>query len=246
MWSLVLTVAAVAIAVLIILRLLGAIAVTVYEWEHALLYIDGRFERRLAPGRHFIWPPGHRRLVQRLPAHDQFLSSGLADVLTGDRFALRLSASVRYRITDPRNAIENPYYERLQKGVADALMAAASAQTLDTLIGKRVELGAEIVAAVAPQVPEVEISTAAIGIVLPPEVRRMLTEVERAKFEAQATLERARGEQAALRSLANSARMLKGNPELIALRTLQAVSPTGKGATLVLGQGGLVLPAAES
>ena len=55
--------------------------------------------------------------------------------------------------------------------------------------------------------------------------------------EGLAALERARGEQAALRSLANAARLMRGNPELQALRTLQALSATpGRPApTLVLG-----------
>ena len=87
-----------------------------------------------------------------------------------------------------------------------------------------------------------------MAVVLPPEVRRLLTEVERAKLEGQASLERARGEQAALRSLANAARMLKGNPELMNLRVLQAMSgTTGRTQpTLVLGQGALLPISRES
>lgn len=77
------------------------------------------------------------------------------------------------------------------------------------------------------------------AVVLPPELRRLLTESERARREGQAALERARSEHAALRSLSNAARLLKDNPELMKLRPLQAVSPTGKGATLVLGQDAL-------
>ena len=74
---------------------------------------------------------------------------------------------------------------------------------------------------------------------LPPEVRRLFTEIERAKLEGLAALERARGENAALRSLANAAGMLKGNPELMNLRLLQSMA-TGKGQlTVVLGKDGL-------
>lgn len=79
-------------------------------------------------------------------------------------------------------------------------------------------------------------------LVLPAEVRRMVTELERARREGLVALERARGEQAALRSLANAARLLKGNPELHALRVLQALasSPGKVPPTLVLGAGGLL------
>ena len=77
---------------------------------------------------------------------------------------------------------------------------------------------------------------------LPPETRRLYAEIERARLEGQAALERARGEQAALRSLANAARMLKGNPELMNLRVLQALSAANgkRPPTLVLGQGSLL------
>ena len=73
------------------------------------------------------------------------------------------------------------------------------------------------------------VTVAADGsVTLPPEIRRLFSEVERARLEGAAALERARGEQAALRSLANSARMLKGNPELMNLRLLQSVSGSAK------------------
>lgn len=49
-----------------------------------------------------------------------------------------------------------------------------------------------------------------------------------------AALEKARGETAALRNLANAARMLEGNPNLMQLRLVQALGEAS-GSTLVLG-----------
>ncbi len=50
-------------------------------------------------------------------------------------------------------------------------------------------------------------------------------------------MERARGETAALRHLANAAKMLEGNPNLLNLRTLQAIAALGSspGNTVVFG-----------
>jgi hypothetical protein len=81
-------------------------------------------------------------------------------------------------------------------------------------------------------------------LMLPADIRRVATEAARVKFEAAASLERARGEQAALRALNNAARLLKGNPELMNLRVLQALSASnGKTApTLVLSGGAGILP----
>ena len=120
-----------------------------------------------------------------------------------------------------------------------ALRGVAQSRSLEALLAARGELEAELL-------PVVQNATAPIGItvdrvslrdlILPAETRRLVTEVERARREAQAALERARGEQAALRSLANAARMLRNNPELHTLRVLQALNPIpGRPApTLVL------------
>jgi hypothetical protein len=49
-------------------------------------------------------------------------------------------------------------------------------------------------------------------------------EVPRARAEGRAALERARGESAALRNLANAARLIDANPALMNLRLLQAIA----------------------
>jgi len=103
-------------------------------------------------------------------------------------------------------------------------------------------LGDEIVGLCSADLPDCEVKGAnVVNLNLPPEIRRLVIEVERAKLEGQAALERARGEHAALRSLANAARLTKDNPELMNLRLLQAAG--AKGTTLVLGQSGLTFPA---
>jgi hypothetical protein len=65
------------------------------------------------------------------------------------------------------------------------------------------------------------------------ELKKILAEVVRAKQEGLAALERARGESAALRNLANAARLLENNPGLQNLRLLQSM--TGAGNTFVMG-----------
>ena len=69
----------------------------------------------------------------------------------------------------------------------------------------------------------------------------MFTEVERSRVEAEAALERARGEQAALRALANAARLIKDNPALANLRFLQTLETAPGAKTFVIGSGALPL-----
>ena len=72
---------------------------------------------------------------------------------------------------------------------------------------------------------------------LPADLKRNFAEVLKAKKEGEAALEKARGESAALRSLANAAKLLEKNPMLLRLRALESIDAAGKtaGNTLVLG-----------
>lgn len=217
----------------------------VYPWESALLYVDGAFRRQLAPGRHRVLTFGRKAEIFRVPNYTLSASMILSDVISADRFALRLGATPVTKIVDPRAAIEghSQYSRDLSLVVAAALVAVAAERSLDELIAQRATLSEVLLERVQGKVAALEVQSISLSsFILPPETRRMLTEVERAKLEGAAALERARGEHAALRSLANAARLLKDNPELMRLRTLQAVSPTGKGATLVLGQDALAAP----
>ncbi len=217
--------------------------VTVFEWEHAIAYYDGRFDRILPPGRYFNWQP-KRRAVHRLRKNDQILAVPVTDVTSADRLVYRMAATVTYRFIDPREALENGYSERLKLAVATALSKLAANRSLEEFLVQRVTLDAELLGLIGSPISGCEVIGATVtSLVLPPEIRRLFSEVERARLEGAAALERARGEQAALRSLANAARMLKGNPELMNLRLLQTLS--GKNRTnLVLGSNA-ILPVGE-
>ncbi len=221
----------------------GAVFATVYEWQHALLYVDGRFERVLPPGRYPTFSGLRRRDIYTLRRSEQLETIPQVDVTSADKFVFRVSATLTYQIVEPRVAFENAHLEKLRLAASSALVALASERSLDAFLSDRGALNEQLLASIASPVCGCEIkSITVVAVILPPEVRRLLTEVERAKLEGQASLERARGEQAALRSLANAARMLKGNPELMNLRVLQAMSGTSGKArpTLVLGQGALL------
>lgn len=209
----------------------------VHEWEHGLLYVDGRFSETLPPGRYRV-AGFSERLVLTLPRFERFETFGPVEATSLDSLSFRLSGVIAYTINDPRAAHEGEYRQRLRLAASDALVRIAAERVLETVLAERASLGETARAAITQPVPGCTITSLTISAVtLPPELRRLYAEIERARLEGQAALERARGEQASLRSLANAARMLKGNPELMNLRLLQALSASGgKGATLVLGR----------
>lgn len=103
---------------------------------------------------------------------------------------------------------------------------AVSQQLLDAIREVGAEVGATVEAADLRD------------LAFPGELRKVFAQVAIARQEAAASLERARGETATLRSLANAARTLDGNPALRELRALLAIERTG--GTLVLDPRGAV------
>ena len=109
---------------------------------------------------------------------------------------------------------------------------------------QRLESGAQLLARVQPEAGKIGINILAVevkDVMFPADLKRAFSEVLKAKQEGQAALERARGESAALRNLANAARVLEGNPALMNLRLMQSLlAAQNAGHTLVLGMPGFV------
>lgn len=170
---------------------------------------------------------------------EQWWTSGLTDVSSAERLPFRTSALVHFRVTSPQSWYVDDGHQRLQKAAAAALVEAISKYRIEDLLRDRKSAGDEVAVRLSEHMKNCEILGATVDTVqLPPETRRLFIEVEKARLEGLAALERARGEHAALRALGNAARLLKDNPELVNLRLLQTIG-SGKGATVVLGQGAL-------
>jgi len=237
-----------------------AIAVAIYVWTlvsraetvvpegfRGVIYKDGKFLREVGPGRHWIFPRSTLKLVN---VNEIAITVPSQEVLSQDRLALRMSAIAVIKIRDPRKALETSaegYYNAVYRAIQLALRDIAAAGSLETLLDERAGLDERLLklAASGCEAQGCELLRANIrDLMMPAEIRRIATEAARAKLEAAASLERARGEQATLRTLNNAARLLKGNPELMNLRVLQALS-TGNGKTaptLILSGGAGILP----
>jgi regulator of protease activity HflC (stomatin/prohibitin superfamily) len=202
------------------------IRTTIHETELGLLYVKGRFQRVLGPGRHWIWRLGAG--VERLDARRRLMAVQSQEILTKDNVQVRLSAMVTFQVTDPARALHESesYQQELYVATQLALRAAVAEVEIDALLERKLSIGEglqaqvdERAAALGVELHSVEIR----DVILPGDVRQAFAEVLRARAEGRAALERARGESAALRNLANGARVLEGNPALMNLRILQAI-----------------------
>ncbi len=209
--------------------------IVVNDWDYVLLFRNGIYAGTLAPGSHNFTFTLDDITHQRLPRRLWLTEAGI-DVTSADRFPLRLSVSARCEVTDPKLAFDEDYLVAGKRALNAAAAHAAAAMPLDALVVGREVLAEALAARLEASVAGCALSAVQItAVTLPPEVRRLFTDVERVRRENEAGLERARGEHASLRALANAARLLRGNPELMNLRLLQAVNAGQKSATLVLG-----------
>jgi regulator of protease activity HflC (stomatin/prohibitin superfamily) len=217
--------------------------ITVQAHERVLVYRDGVFERQLEPGRHtvrWVWRVRREAVDLRLR---QLTVSG-QEIFTADGVTVRVTAVVRWQVSDPRAFLEHAEapVDLLHVGLQLAVREAISRRELDELLrpGARAVASAELADPVRAEVAELGITVhdAAIrDLALVGELRAALAETALERQRGRAALERARGEAAALRSLANSAKLLDDHPALAALRMIQTAADSG--ATVILTPDGL-------
>ena len=216
--------------------------VTVYDFQAGLLYQGGRFLRQLGPGRYSLFWPGTSITI--LDTREQLMTVEGQEMLTTDSLTVKTSAVVRYRIADAvlaHRSVSNlvaSFYSEAQL----SLRRAVAARTLEGLLAERGEAGRALLEGLRE--PAKRIGLEVLGadlrdLMLAGETKRAFADIFKARKDGEAHLERARSETAALRSLANGARMLRDNPRLFDLRLLQALStPAGKGTSVILNVGG--------
>lgn len=221
--------------------------VTVFDHEVGLKYRAGKLTDIVTAGRYRTWPAPVE--IQRLDLREQSVAISGQEILTADKLPVRVSAIVTYKIAAPRlyaGASTAPVARLYQVGQV-ALRERVAARTLDDLLADRNAVTAGMTEQIATELSALGLTVTSaklLDLTLSGPAKQAFADLWKAQKEGQAALERARGEQAALRALANAARALKGNPELMNLRVLQALhGAPGKAApTVVLGGASGLLP----
>jgi regulator of protease activity HflC (stomatin/prohibitin superfamily) len=218
----------------------------VSEGHAGLLYHKGKFVEVLSVGRHIRW--GLHFMLGAFDLRKTSLLIAGQDVLTADNVSLKLSLLVTYQVTDPVKAAHETqnWLGDLYNAAQLALRAVVGGVAVEALLNQRLEIGAQLLARVQPEAAKVGVNVHSVevkDVMFPADLKRAFAEVLKSKQEGQAALERARGESAALRNLANAAKLLEGNPALMNLRLMQSLSAAQTaGNTLVFGMPGGFVP----
>ena len=213
--------------------------VTVYDYQRGLRFRQGRLIGLVSSGQHASIRPYNE--IRVLDARPTSLTVPGQEILTEDGVALKISLTARYVVADPIAAFTNDqnYVSALYIALHGAVRDAIADRTADEILAGRGDLGPEIATGVASELARLGIELLSVDIrdvMVPSELKRAFAGIVAARREGEAALERARGETAALRSLANAGRMLDDNPGLFQLRILQQLA-SSSGNTVMLGVG---------
>lgn len=221
--------------------------VGVVEQGHVgVLFIDGTYAETLPPGRYAVWKNVAKACLTPVDLREQMLDVSGQEIMTADKVTLRLNTVVTYRVADARRAVTAAEDTRqaLYREAQLALRAVVGARELDTFLTAKDGVAKELEEILRQRAADVGLDVIAVGIrdvILPGEMKTLLNKVTEAKKAAEANLIARREETAAIRSQANTAKLLDDHPTLMRLRELEVLEKVTASAKLnvVLGEKGL-------
>ncbi|HLP00357.1 MAG TPA: slipin family protein [Fimbriimonas sp.] len=209
---------------------------TVYPYQEGLLYRDGVFQRTLGAGKYrFRGRSWELNIVDLRPRFNVVPGQ---EILTKDLLPVKLSIVCSYLLTDSKLFHESSYSpeHEIYLQVQLVMREVVAEFDLDDCLTK-VDALSEAVRAKSVEIfPRygLELTDVSVrDIMIPPQLKKASLAVMVAQKEALASLEKARGEAASLRTLLNAANLIKDYPELLQLRTLQALE-TGKSGSAII------------
>ena len=192
---------------------------TVEPHHQGVLFVDGQFVATLPPGRYAFWKNMAQVKFVQEDLREQMIDIAGQEIMTADKVTLRMNAVVTYRVADARQAVSTvdnasrrctarpswPCGRWSARGELDTFLvdSDAVARELEELLRQRVsEFGLEVV------------SVGVRDMILPGDMKDLMNSVTEAKKAAEANLIARREETAAMRSQANTAKLLEASPTL--------------------------------
>jgi len=225
----------------------GLRRMTIFEYQRGVKYSRGRFRQILEPGVHWFVPL--LTSINRVDVRRRVLPITGQEVLTSDGISMKASMGATFELKDLNVAINQilDYEGALHLELQMALRELIGNAPVDEVLEKRPEFSRQLLELTREKARKLGLELHEVNIkdlMFPGALKQTFARIVEARKEGQAALEKARGETAALRNLANAAKMLEQNPVLLQLRMLHSIAGSA-GNTLVLGlpPGSMPLPA---
>nr|WP_269135634.1 slipin family protein [Xenorhabdus bovienii] len=213
-------------------------------WHVGILKVDGVAQQLLQPGQAGYWRVGHDVTVEIVDTRLQALEVGGQEILTRDKVNLRINLSANWRYHDVLMA-----YEQLSEPVAYlyrelqfALREMVGTRSLDELLEDKQAIDELISEKIQRVTAGFGLEVASLGvkdIILPGDMKIILSQVVEAEKSAQANVIRRREETAATRSLLNTAKVMENNPVALRLKELETLESIAERINQISVYGGL-------
>lgn len=215
--------------------------ITVARDRTGLLYVDGQYRETLTSGMHAFWKGLSEVKVVEVDLREAIVDITGQDLMTADKVTLRINATVTWRVTDARRAVTftEDLRQTLYREAQLVLRSIIGARELDVFLSEKGAVSRELGDGLKDRAEQLGLAITSVGIrdvILPGEMKELMNRVTEAKKAAEANLIARREETAAMRSQANTARLLAENPTLMRLReleTLERIAAAGKLSILV-------------
>jgi regulator of protease activity HflC (stomatin/prohibitin superfamily) len=192
------------------------------------LAVDNEIQAVLTAGLHGWWRFNHYPILTLFDLRLQNMEVNGQEILTKDKVSLRVNLSATWQIKEAEKARAElaDAKEFLYRELQLALRTIVSTQTLDELLADKNSLNRQILEIVAAKALVYGIEVRSVGardIVLPGDMKAILSQVVEAQKMAEANLIKRQEETQATRSLHNTAKVMEGNPILLRLKELEAL-----------------------
>ena len=215
--------------------------------NHAgVLFQDGRYIDTLPAGLYAFWKDVADSRIVEVDLRETTIDVCGQDIMTADKVTLRMNAVTTYRIANAKKAVTETdnVQQALYRDVQLALRALVGSRELDVFLNDKDVVSEELESAVRQRAEDLGLELTSVGIrdvILPGDMKDLMNKVTEAKKAAEANLISRREETAAIRSQANTAKLLAESPMLMRLRELEILEKIATQGTLnvMLGEKGL-------
>ena len=219
---------------------------TVEPGYAGIYFKDGSYIETLGPGQYMFWKHTGKVKFYHVDMRETVLDVSGQEIMTSDKVTLRMNSVITYRVVDALKSVSvvDDSKQAVYREAQLALRAVVGTFDLDILLSDKEKVAEDLKGTIKGRAAAFGIDVLSIGIrdiILPGDMKDMMNKVIEAKKVADANLIMRREETAAMRSQANTAKLLDNNPTLMRLRELDVLEKIAGNSKLnvVLGEKGL-------
>jgi regulator of protease activity HflC (stomatin/prohibitin superfamily) len=215
---------------IVLVAVIGATVRILREYERAVVFTLGRFDKVKGPGLVLLFP-----LIQQMVRVDlriQVIEIPSQDVISHDNVSMKVDAVLYFKVTNPERAIiQVQSFQPATKMLAQTTLRAVLGQhELDEMLAERLKLNADVQSILDTQteiwgikVTNVEIRT----VELTENMVRAIAKQAEAERDRRAKIIHAEAEFQAAQTLTDAAKILSSIPAAMQLRYLQTLTEIG-------------------